>query len=78
MSKFKWKIVACPLEMGWEDCADWGHGRIHFADKSTEDGKESVSIPQSPQSLNQGGAKQLHVAPKRCKRIYSAVSAGAN
>lgn len=70
--------MACPLEMGWEDCADWGHGHIHFTDKSTEDGKESVSIPQPPQSLNQGGAKQLHVAQKRRKCSYSAVSAVAN
>lgn len=59
--------------MGWEDCPDKGHGHIHFTDKSTEDSKESVSIPQPPQSLNQGGAKQLHVAPKRHKHVYSAV-----
>ena len=64
--------------MGWEDCPDWGHGHIHFADESIEDSKGSVSIPQPPQSLNQGGAKQLHAAPKRQKHVYAAVSTVAN
>lgn len=69
MSKFKY--VASPLKMGWEDSADWGHGHIHFADKSME--RRSVSIPQPPQSLHQSGAKQLHTAPERWNHIYSAV-----
>lgn len=72
------KYVACTLEMCWEDCADWGDGHIHFADKSAEDGKESVNTPEPPQSLNQGEAKQLHVAPKRQKHVYSVASTVAN